>query len=44
MGPGGASVSPDGALVFHARMATETGRWVYAGVLGVGADGWPTIE
>jgi GH43 family beta-xylosidase len=44
MGPGGASVSPDGALVFHARMATDAGRWVYAGVLGVGADGWPTIE
>ena len=44
MGPGGASVSPDGALVFHARMDPDPGRWAYFGVLRDGPDGWPVIE
>ena len=44
MGPGGASVAPDGALVFHARMAGDPGRMLYYGGLELGASGWPVIR
>jgi hypothetical protein len=44
MGPGGASVAPDGALVFHARMATDSRRWLYVGHLGIDPAGWVTID
>jgi hypothetical protein len=44
MGPGGASIAPDGALVFHARMTTDSGRWLYAAHLGVDPSGWVATD
>jgi hypothetical protein len=44
MGPGGASFAPNRALLFHAQMSGDPGRWAYYAGIEMGPSGWPVVK